>query len=271
MDAVVGELIERHFPWGMDGHPAKPPDAGDRERYVLRWLGDELIRYRIAAIELIRCVRLILEELEAGLPNAEQPRLLARFDVSWLTKSPASILEKMCRNWVDRTRAPKLGFANLWHEATDLARPRIVANFLSDVREIAEALEHGYCHPGAGLTPGQQFLRREFHLRENRFEDNVMLRLDERRSGSRNHKGVFYSKHPTYLGCQVEVQVMTILQEAWDKKDHFLIYETKRKGNPVALEDEVQMAAQSESLYLADEVFDTLKERIVHRRAGHGK
>jgi ppGpp synthetase/RelA/SpoT-type nucleotidyltranferase len=61
-----------------------------------------------------------------------------------------------------------------------------------------------------------------------------------------------------------EIQIMTQLQHAWDKKDHHLIYEHVRAGRgdriPVHLKNRV--TAMSELLYVADTIFDELLEEI---------
>jgi ppGpp synthetase/RelA/SpoT-type nucleotidyltranferase len=61
-----------------------------------------------------------------------------------------------------------------------------------------------------------------------------------------------------------EVQIMTQLQHAWDKKDHHLIYEYIRAGQgdriPVQLKNRV--ADMSELLYAADTIFDEILEEI---------
>jgi len=57
---------------------------------------------------------------------------------------------------------------------------------------------------------------------------------------------------------------MTQLQHAWDKKDHHLIYEYVRvkRGNEIPLYLRNRIAAMSELLYVADTVFDALREDI---------
>ena len=57
---------------------------------------------------------------------------------------------------------------------------------------------------------------------------------------------------------------MTQLQEAWDKKDHFLVYE-KRRAEPESDEDnfpdfmDSKMFAMSELLFIADQYFEILR------------
>jgi ppGpp synthetase/RelA/SpoT-type nucleotidyltranferase len=70
-----------------------------------------------------------------------------------------------------------------------------------------------------------------------------------------------YKKIP---GLFLEIQVMTQLEEAWDKKDHFLVYEKHRQAPDK--DDEyfsdfldAKMLAMSELLYIADNYFDELR------------
>jgi ppGpp synthetase/RelA/SpoT-type nucleotidyltranferase len=81
----------------------------------------------------------------------------------------------------------------------------------------------------------------------------------KREKGERCYRGCFWPKGQPSL--RVEVQIMTALAEAWDKKDHFLVYERRRRHQPVDLQDEIEMYAHSELLYLADIFFDQLKSR----------
>jgi ppGpp synthetase/RelA/SpoT-type nucleotidyltranferase len=86
------------------------------------------------------------------------------------------------------------------------------------------------------------------------------------KKGERCHKGVFYPQalHHQYL--RVEVQIQTQLQEAWDKKDHFLVYEPRRRGEDVSLDHRCEIFAMSELLYVADLTFDRLREEILASR-----
>ncbi len=70
-----------------------------------------------------------------------------------------------------------------------------------------------------------------------------------------------YNKHP---GLFLEIQVMTQLSESWDKKDHFLVYEVRRrfpdkedKNFPDYLD--AKMNAMAELLYVADNYFEALR------------
>ena len=57
---------------------------------------------------------------------------------------------------------------------------------------------------------------------------------------------------------------MTQLEEAWDKKDHYLVYERRRKEPERDEENfpdflDAKMFAMSELLYVADQYFEQLR------------
>jgi ppGpp synthetase/RelA/SpoT-type nucleotidyltranferase len=249
-------LIDEQFPWDDGGRPEDPPA---RRRHVLGWLRERTTIFRLAATTLMARVLPVLDELERQLVPADRRRFFAKIDAGNIVKSPESILEKMAREWHRPTEmAPKVGFDNL-SELNDIGRFRIVANFLSDVVAIQRALEEPYSRPGSPISPSQRELKQQYQLRSNAFEDVIHLHPARRSKGERCLKGIFYPRDRSEL--KVEVQVVTILQEAWDKKDHFLIYEPRRAGEIVDEQDEREIYAMSETLYIADLLFERLKDR----------
>lgn len=132
---------------------------------------------------------------------------------------------------------------------SDVVRFRIVCNYLSDVKYIDRKI-------GA-------FARKSNWIATISREDHIETPFPQRRAG---HRAVQYSMK--YLNAEspvlFELQVMTQLQHAWDKKDHHLIYEYVRiqKDQEIPVHLKNRMAAMSEMLYVADEVFDSLREEI---------
>jgi ppGpp synthetase/RelA/SpoT-type nucleotidyltranferase len=256
-------LIRRHFPWGELGYLPRPTssDLTAHETAVTLWLEQQTLPFGAAALALAARVQPVLREIEAPVSPR---RLLARIDCSSHVKSPASILEKMVRDWdPDSQGHPSLGFHNFRQDLTDLGRIRIVANFLRDAERIAKALEEPYDTEAAGrLTAAQVALRADYSLKENHLVDSVHVDPGKRRAGERCFKGLF---RPQGLRehLVIELQVQTLLQEAWDKKDHFLIYERRRRGDPVDPRHEREIFAMSELLYVADITFDRLLGEII--------
>jgi ppGpp synthetase/RelA/SpoT-type nucleotidyltranferase len=274
-EVKVKLLIREHFPWNAPGYPGRPPGGAqaDLEQLVARWIEQQTLPFGSAALALAARIKPILHEIESRvLPR----RLIARLDCSSHVKSPASVLEKMVRDWdPNQQRHPALGFRNFTEDMTDLGRIRVVANFLSDAEIIADTLEEPYATPIKGLTTAQLVLRNEYSLKENHLLDSMHLEPAKRKAGERCRKGIFRP-----LGLQqrlmVEVQVQTLLQEAWDKKDHFLVYEPRRRGEVVEVRHQSEMFAMSELLYVADLTFDRLRAAIeggggTHTKRGGGR
>ncbi len=252
----IHRLIDEHFPWAG----GRPERREERYSQVHRWLEQQTVIYRVVATALIARVEPILASLQQELPETAQERFLYRIDDRHVVKSPASILEKMARRWEDVSGPPPLSFNNL-DELNDLGRFRIVTNFLSDGRWICERLEEPYdATKRERLSPSQRTLAQEFTLQRNRFEDLIAVPPSKRKSGERCHKGHFVPRVPEHRGICIEVQILTVLQEAWDKKDHFLIYERRRAGHRVDPQHEQDSYSLSELLYLADKQFDQIKQ-----------
>lgn len=262
---TVGEkrklLIQDHFPWGVASLPPRPAstDPAVLEAVVGSWIGRQTIPFGEAALALAARVRPILVALEARVSLG---RLLARIDCSSHVKSPASILEKMVRDWVPEEGDPTLNFGNFHQRLYDLGRFRIVANFISDAERIAQELGRTYTLPTAELSLAQQLLRADYSLDDCPLVDSMHLAPGDRKAGARCIKGVFRPRRQSE-SLAVEVQVQTQLQEAWDKKDHFLVYEPRRRGEAVEPRHEREIFAMSELLYIADLTFDRLRGEIV--------
>jgi ppGpp synthetase/RelA/SpoT-type nucleotidyltranferase len=184
---------------------------------VRRWLEQETAIYQAVATALIARMDPILAELQQQLPVHERGRLLYRFDDRHVLKTPDRVLEKMARRWDDLRRQPPIDFNNL-HELKDLGRFRVVTKFLSDVECICQRLEEPYDATRRGqLSASQQALGHEFSLQGNRFEDLIAMPHHRRKSGERCRKAHFTSRQPEHRVFVVEVQLLTVLQEAWDK------------------------------------------------------
>lgn len=262
-DERVDRFLCAHFrEWPSH---VQPLTADDRIRCVRAWLSDGCGPHHATALALIACVGAVLDELHARISSREQSRLFYRIDVENLSKTPDSILDKMMRGWdPDRPTQPAVSFGNYLDQLRDLARFRIVANFLSDVETIQSELTAAF---GNGvLTAAQRSLRDGFVLEDNAFEDCTHLLPAARDKGERCFKACLWPKGKP--GLRVEVQVMTILEEAWDKKDHFLIYEPRRRGDHIDRRSEIEMFAMSELLYVADLTFDRLKKQILDGAGG---
>jgi ppGpp synthetase/RelA/SpoT-type nucleotidyltranferase len=269
----IVQLITQHFPWGENDCPARPAtdDINAIEESATSWIKNKVSSTPLesAALALHARIQDVTEEMQVQLHPTEGSRFFYRSDLTHLMKSPESILDKMAREWEpDKDLAPKIGFDDFAESLDDLARFRIVLNFLSDVEMVCVELEKPYqvsAEERLHLTPKQQALYGDFRLKDNRLRDLIMLEPKERSSGQRCRKGVFSLKKDGRI--KIEVQIQTMLQEAWDKKDHFLVYEPRRRGEDVEVCDSVEIHAMSELLYVADLTFDRLLAIIRQRRS----
>lgn len=205
-------------------------------------------------VHKILCTTLIktVDSLLAPLKSRYRHRFFCRIDDSNQTKSPVGIIEKILRSQKKEAkpnRPPSTCYTIDNFEAlmTDLVRFRIVCNFLSDVKTVAYEIN------ASGELKDRFYLKRE---------DSLDVRPSKRKSGERSVK--FILEYKKRRGLFLEIQIMTQLEEAWDKKDHFLIYE-KRRMDP-GKDDahfpdylDAKMFAMSELLYVADNYFDDLR------------
>jgi len=178
-----------------------------------------------------------------------------------LVKSPERVIEKILESWKDydqwkaipkgqRGQEPiRHDHKDFIHTMNDLIRFRVVCNYLDDVKYIGKKFWN--------------FAKKCKGIELVDCIDSIETPYPERRAGHRALQFIFKylsNKDP----IRFEVQVMTQLQHAWDKKDHHLIYEYVRikKGDKIPVHLKNRMAAMSEVLYVADNVFDSLLTEI---------
>jgi ppGpp synthetase/RelA/SpoT-type nucleotidyltranferase len=252
------KLIDHHFPYWRQG---RSKNREERLAEVLSWLDEQTRPYEAVGLALIAQMGPLLTEIQQELPSHERRRFLYRVDADNLRKSPESILEKMAREWneVGAEASPPKSFHNL-ADLKDLGRFRIVASFLSDVELLCERLEATYdASRSRALSPAQGHLKQGFRLVDNSFEDLISVRPPKRKSGERCRKGLFAPNDPGLSQYRIEVQIVTTFQEGWDKKDHHLIYERVRTGQPLDERHRQLSFSLSEQIYIADVLFDDLK------------
>lgn len=178
-------------------------------------------------------------------------RFFCRIDTDHKMKQPDSIVDKLMRSaeydMKKNTNEP-CTLDNFTTTMKDLARFRIVCNFIHDVYEVVEAIENN------------NTIKEKFKIEK---KSSMEIHPGSRKSGERSVKLILeYKKQP---GLFVEIQVMTQLSEAWDKKDHFLVYELSRRSPENEDENfpdylDAKMHAMGELLYVADNYFEGLRE-----------
>jgi len=190
------------------------------------------------------CALLIKETKKALKPLQEgkfKHRFFCRIDSSNQTKSPERIIQKICTK-KDQKDQPMHTWDNFDITMKDLVRFRVVVNFLGDVDRVVEAVEKHV--PFSDLCDIKK---------DNTINDP----LKGRRSGERAVKLVLTENE---RNLSVEIQVMTMFQEAWDKKDHPLVFEKVRIDEELPHELKALSLITSELLYTADRYFEDFRK-----------
>lgn len=240
----------------------------DYEDFIGRRLRDLDVPAQELKLSFDRAVERWTEECLAG----QGERFVARVESpppsrdglggSTLLKRPGRIAEKVLNSWLDHGKGEKSSSEKRQNTLPkrhhpqkflltipDIVRFRIVCNYLKDLRSIDKKL--------------QTFVESDSRLEAESREDHIAVHYPWSRVG---HRAVEYTIRFKEMGVHFlfEVQIMTQLQHAWDKKDHHLIYEYVRagKGDRIPVHLKSRMTAMSELLYVADTVFDELLEEI---------
>ncbi len=258
-------------------------------KYLKQWCfknGEEYIKFieestrdlEFTANRIFEIFQRKIEELGSKISFKEGNRVVAEVispPENKLIKSPERIAFKIFESWDDfsiwenkeKNEQKKAG-SSIRHDPRsflltmdDIIRFRIICNYLDDIKYIAINMEKKISS-----------IKKEILTIDKRFKELIYNKVDyldipypDRRKGHRGMKYNFkiLSKNTPIL---FEVQIMSQLQHAWDKKDHHLIYEHERAGHfgiiPLYLKN--KMAAMSELLYVADTVFDELKTKIIN-------
>ena len=261
------DIVERLYPTSLQD---------DAERWAA--YRERLIAYEDAG----RLATELTAQLVTGpLQDANPQRFVCRLDRgSQVTKTPQSIDDKLfrylsgrkvvgqavtqsiLRRLVAEKERPErfldLVFRDLPGILNDLARFRIVGNFLTDIRNVAEVLRSDV------FEPYTDRLRVDPAI-EDRVED------DRWESSSTGHRAIHLRMQACIGGewLGIEVQVMTMLELGWDHKAH-LIYEHSRRGNREIVDKRARLGigAVSDTLYVADAFFDRLFHETFETSAG---
>lgn len=211
-------------------------------------------------------------EIVRPLMNRHSERFVCGLDRSGsFVKSPQSIDDKISRylggdrvagqevtqsiktrlqdNKNDADRFLSLFFKELPNVMNDLARFRIVCNFITDAQETA------------GLFSKNPLSTHRIHV-DPEIEDRI--EADRWEGGASGHRAI-HLRLMVPVGdrqIHVEVQLMTVLELGWDMKSHPL-YEFYRQGNreKVSKRNRLKARAVSDALYVADVLFDELYEQ----------
>jgi ppGpp synthetase/RelA/SpoT-type nucleotidyltranferase len=174
-------------------------------------------------------------------------------DPSNKKKNWYSVADKLWRE--SQKKTPKYNLQNFHGVMTDLVRLRVACNFLSDIESFESALIKGY----------ESDKKKQKAFLMEKTDDSIKQRPKDRKSGHRSIKYLFTSKD--FPGVFLELQIMTLFQEAWDQKDHYLIYERRRQQpdrdseNFPEYEDEL-VHDMGGSLSVLDTLFNQIKHKL---------
>lgn len=214
-----------------------PPPYNTPEKYR-EYIEGQTENHQSLCTQVIQEVETVLDPLIKQSAH----RFFCRIDSSNQRKDPARIIQK-----IRLSQDPCAYLANFATEMKDLARFRVVVNFLHDIDLVAKAVK---------TSPE---ITRHCEIKE---KSSIDQPLKKRESGERSVKLKLQWKNPPQIW--VEIQIMTQLQEAWDKKEHPLVYEKKRAraekaGQNIPLWLDGIMLSMSELFYVADQYFDKIR------------
>jgi putative GTP pyrophosphokinase len=188
--------------------------------------------------------KLITRDLESQLEK-KFSHLGSRILVKGRLKNFTSFYKKYLRILKENAGAEDAAVVNFplnFLSITDLIGLRVVCPFLEDMREVEKIIRNDYEvveveHKGAGYS------FKEFGYESIHFLVNIPRHV----LGERGE-----------CGCQVaEIQVRTILQDAWAEVEHELVY--KAEFTPFDAPMKRKLAALNASLSLADTIFQEIR------------
>ncbi|GAB1483897.1 RelA/SpoT domain-containing protein [Treponema sp.] len=136
---------------------------------------------------------------------------------------------------------------------TDLIGLRVVCPFIEDLKNVESALEHAFTISEVERK-GSNYSFKEFGYESTHILINIPPDILKRRGD---------------CGCKVaEIQIRTILQDAWAEVEHELVY--KAEFTPFDEPMKRKLAAVNASLSLADIVFQEIRDyqRQLNRELG---
>jgi ppGpp synthetase/RelA/SpoT-type nucleotidyltranferase len=229
---------------------------------ISQWIKWDLPGVSVHAMRCLRDVaKRFSERMNQRLRKAwsgYEDRFVAELDSSHDRKTPGRVLDKMVRAWMANgcSEEPPLRPDNYRTELPDALRYRYVVNFIEDGERLFKML----CKEAKSKN---KELAEIFKLETGSRKCSVHDRLNKRKRGERSWKLRLVHKG---TGINAEVQVCTLLQVSWDKKDHFLIYERERRGVEVAPGDKIVMKHVSDQLYVVDRQLDELYKSTANSR-----
>jgi ppGpp synthetase/RelA/SpoT-type nucleotidyltranferase len=164
-------------------------------------------------------------------------------DAAGFLKTTTSVRSKLARELAEENVHDPLTLHEVEQRVVDfpdLGRFRIVCDFASDIQ----------CALGILLDSGRRVMLSQYSLRGK--VKNYVLDLRLRRPDRGHRAYQFVVRVPGCRQCFVEIQLMSLLQAAWDTRNHPM-YEWSREGHRLPERLVISDVALAETLYLVDE------------------
>jgi len=178
------------------------PKESDPKQVFSQMLESVTKDHEIFLDAVIEWLNTLVENLKKSVNRPSCHRFICKLDNSNKKKHWYSVADKLWRE--SKKSGPKYDLQNFHKVITDLVRLRVVRNFLSDIKSFESALSKDY---GSDKSKQKAFLM-------DKTDDSIKQHPKDRKSGHRSIKYVFTSKD--FPGVFLELQIMTLFQEAWD-------------------------------------------------------
>ena len=230
------------------------PEESDPKQVFILKLESVTKDHDIFLAAVIKWLNTLVENFKKKSVNTpSRRRFVCKLDTSNKNKHWYGVADKLWRE--SKESSPKYDLQNFHKVMTDLVRLRVVCNFLSDIESFESALIKDY----------ESDAETQKAILMAKTDDSIKQRPKDRESGHRSIKYLFTSTD--FPGVFLELQIMTLFQDAWDQKDHSLIYERRRQQpdrdseNFPEYEDEL-VHDMGGSLSVLDTLFDQIKHKL---------
>jgi putative GTP pyrophosphokinase len=245
---------------------AEPPASydthyGNYDRYM-EAMDDAAFDHYVAIVEADQ--NAVRQDYEAVRPLYEQwtKRVAALLQVMLeeeIEGLAISARAKTVESFMDKVFERDKNYDDPLTEVTDLAGVRIVVQLLTDVEQVATVLRHEFeVDPTHSVDKSKQLKPNQFGY----LSKHYVVRLKEPRINQPEWK--------KFADFGVEVQVRTVLQDAWAKVDHWLRYKPARKKLPSSpLPDDLKrrLFTVAAGLELADRELTTIIQQRDERES----
>ena len=141
-------------------------------------------------------------------------------------------------------------FKNPFGTINDLLGVRVITFIKSDLDKVSEIIENEFDLLKGPDDKSEKLSSREFGYRSIHF----IVRLNERRTK--------LCEYEEYKDLRAEIQIRTIIENAWDEVEHHWNYKPERKDSPLNKSLKHRLYALMAVLELVDQEFDSIREEF---------